>query len=1056
MSTKKTEHYRQVKQQPAFSEIEQEVLAFWEKEKIFEKSVEQRPASLKDGSSNEFVFYDGPPFANGLPHYGHLLTGFVKDAVPRYQTMRGKRVERRFGWDCHGLPAEMESEKELNISGRQQIEQFGIKNFNSHCATSVLKYTREWETYVRRQARWVDFSNDYKTMDLSYMESVLWAFKQLWEKGLVYEGYKVMPYSWACETPLSNFETRMDNSYRPRQDPAVTVAFSLNPQAGETSKLKLLVWTTTPWTLPSNLAVAVGSEISYALMQEEETTYVLAEAALEKYEKQLANARRTGTIKGKDLQARTYQPLFPYFSETRSAFRVLEADFVNTDEGTGIVHMAPGFGEDDQKVCEANGIEIVCPVDNAGKFTAEVSDYQGLQVLEANKQIISDLKTRGVLIKHESYEHNYPHCWRTDTPLIYKALSSWYVKVTDFKDRMVELNQQINWIPSHIKDGQFGKWLENARDWSISRNRFWGTPIPVWKSDNPEYPRIDVYGSLDELEQDFGVRPDNLHRTDIDELVRPNPDDPSGKSMMRRVPEVFDCWFESGSMPFAQMHYPFENKEWFDKNFPADFIVEYVAQTRGWFYTLMVLATALFDKHPFRNCICHGVVVDENGQKLSKRLRNYPTPEEVFSSYGADALRWFMLSSPVLRGLDIQIDSKGSGIADVLRSIINPIWNAYYFFTLYANSDGVKAQARADSNDLLDRYILAKTGQLHAEITKAFDEYELTRACSSIITFIDVLNNWYIRRSRDRFWKHDKDQDKVNAYNTLFFCLVNLCKMGAPLLPLINEEIFRGLTGEQSVHLTDWPQASLFPHDTELVRAMDLVREVCSAGLSIRESREIRTRQPLKALIISGEGLSILEPYSVLIKDELNVKEVRFEKSFDSHASLELSVNARALGPRLGARTAQVIKASKQGDWIRNEDGSVTVAGEKLEETEYSLRLVAKEGVAGRALNANRTMAVLDLELNQELLEEGVARDLVRLVQQSRKEADLHIADRITLSIKSPDAKLKDIIERHKSYICEQTLAIEVAYDGLERAHFNKEGIKLGEFSLELSLSRSS
>ncbi|HLQ37380.1 MAG TPA: isoleucine--tRNA ligase, partial [Planctomycetota bacterium] len=689
MTAPANKHYPDVEPQARFPQIETEVLEYWRTQNIFQQSIDQRPAG-KDGH-NEYVFYDGPPFANGLPHYGHLLTGFVKDVIPRYQTMRGRRVERRFGWDCHGLPAEMEAEKELKISGREAITAFGIDKYNDACRRSVLKFTKEWQNYVTRQARWVDFEHDYKTMDLSYMESVLWAFAQLHQKGLVYEGHRVMPYSWAMQTPVSNHETRIDDATRPRQDPAITVAFRLVPRPGDPGPLQVLVWTTTPWTLPSNLALAVGPDIDYAIVERDGVRYVIGAATLAGYDKELAGFETVGKLKGRELVGRSYEPLFPYFKDHANSFKVLAGEFVDTAEGTGIVHMAPGFGEDDQKVCEANGIKLVCPVDDRGRFTSEVPDWQGQLVFDANKDIIRVLKERGVLKKHVTYTHNYPHCWRTREPLIYKAIAgAWFVKVTAIKPRLLANNQQIHWIPDHIRDGQFGKWLENARDWSISRNRFWGAPIPVWKSDDPQHPRTDVYGSIAELERDFDVKVTDLHRPFIDQLTRKNPDDPSGRSTMRRVPEVLDCWFESGSMPFAQVHYPFENKAWFEHHFPADFIVEYVAQTRGWFYTMVVLATALFDKPPFRHCICHGVVLDEDGQKLSKSLRNYPDPEQLFATTGADALRWFLLSSPILRGADLQIDKEGRQIAEVVRLVLNPIWNAYYFFSLYANSDGVQ------------------------------------------------------------------------------------------------------------------------------------------------------------------------------------------------------------------------------------------------------------------------------------------------------------------------------------------------------------------------------
>ncbi len=680
--------YPDVPAAPDLPAVEDDILASWAESRTFEESVERRPGGpgQPGAADNEYVFYDGPPFANGLPHYGHLLTGFVKDAIPRYQTMRGRRVERRFGWDCHGLPAETEAEKELGVSGRGPITQYGIDRFNSYCRTSVLRYTHEWERYVTRQARWVDFEHDYKTMDLSYMESVMWAIKQLWDKGLLYEGYRVLPYCWECETPLSNFETRQDNAYRDRQDPAVTVAFALD----DDPPVSLWVWTTTPWTLPSNLAIAVGPDIDYGVFESEGRRVILAEAAIPDYEKELVSFHQVGTVKGSELVGRTYRPLFPYFSGTPAAFRVLAGEFVTTGEGTGIVHMAPGFGEDDQRLCEAAGIPLVVPVDDRGRFTDEVPDYRGVQVFDANQPIVRDLRARLALVRQDSYVHSYPHCWRTDTPLIYKAVSSWFVRVTAIRDRMVELNQEITWVPSHVRDGAFGKWLENARDWSISRNRFWGSPIPVWKSDNPEYPRVDFYGSLDEMEADFGVRPSDLHRPFIDELTRPNPDDPTGQSTMRRVTDVLDCWFDSGSMPFAQVHYPFEQRDWFDSHFPGDFIVEYIGQTRGWFYTLHVLATALFDRPAFRTCMAHGILLGDDGQKMSKRLRNYPDPEAMFVKHGADAMRWFLLSSPVLRGGDMAV--REQGIRDAVRSAIHPLWNAWYFFTLYANADGVTAR----------------------------------------------------------------------------------------------------------------------------------------------------------------------------------------------------------------------------------------------------------------------------------------------------------------------------------------------------------------------------
>lgn len=1043
--------YPDVDPQPAFPEIEREVLDFWRREKIFRSSVEKRPAG--ENGANEYVFYDGPPFANGLPHYGHLLTGYIKDIVPRYQTMRGHRVERRFGWDCHGLPAELEAEKELGISGRSKIIEYGIEAFNAQCRRSVLRYTEAWQEYVTRQARWVDFQNDYKTMDLSYMESVLWAFKQLWDKGLVYEGYKVMPYSWAAETPLSNFETRLDNSYRERQDPAITLRFELERASGEELPTDALVWTTTPWTLVSNLALAVGPEIEYALFELDGRRLILGEATATKYESLLTAARRVGSLRGEALVGRRYRPLFPFFEDARNSFRVLAAGFVDTKEGTGIVHLAPGFGEDDMEVCQAAGLPVVCPVDESGRFTAEVAAYEGQHVFDTNAAIIRELKQRGLLFKHETYVHNYPHCWRTDTPLIYKAMSCWFLRVSGIRDRMVELNQQIRWIPEHIRDGLFGNWLEGARDWCISRNRFWGSPLPVWKSDDPKYSRIDVYGSLDELERDFGVRLRDLHRPGIDELVRPNPDDPSGQSRMRRVPDVLDCWFESGSMPFAQVHYPFENREWFEKHFPADFITEYLAQTRGWFYTLTVLGTALFDRPPFRTCICHGVVLDENGQKLSKRLSNYPSPDEIFSSYGADALRWFLVSSPILRGNDLQIDREGHAIRDVVRLVIKPIWNAYYFFCLYANSEGIEAKPRTDAQPVLDRYILAKTRTLVSDVTELMDAYDLPAACARITAFIDALNNWYIRRSRDRFWKHEEDQDQRDAYDTLYSVLVTLLRVVSPLLPLLSEKIYRGLTGEKSVHLTDWPSAEPLPADPELVARMDRVRDVCSSGLGLRRSEKIRVRQPLRSLTVAGAGVEDLRPFLGLIQDEVNVKEVELTSEIERYATFRLQVNARVLGKRLGSKMQQVIRAAKQGLWQKG-PGGIEVAGEVLGAGDFELLLQAKEGVSCQALSSNDAVVILDLELNEELEQEGRARDLVRVVQQARKEADLHVSDRIHLVLKLPP-EWAEAAERFRDYVAEQTLARRLELGSAAPPDgFSLHEAKLGGTSIQIGLSK--
>lgn len=796
-----------------FSELEHKVLDFWNREFIFERSIDYRK---KENTNNDFIFFDGPPFANGLPHYGHLLAGYVKDTVARYQTMNGKVVERKFGWDCHGLPAEMNVEKDLGVSGKKAIEEYGIEKFNNSCKESVLKYVTEWKNYVNRSGRWVDFDGGYKTMNLNYMESILWVFKQLYNKGLLYEDYRVMPYSWKCQTPLSNFETRMDNSYRERADKAITVKFRLTTLSEFIDNLNLenpnvyvLAWTTTPWTLPSNLALTINKNFEYVLIKKDNNYYILCKTLLHKYKKELSideegNFDIITEFTGEKIIGLKYEPLMPYLidlkevKESTNCFTIIHGDFVTTEDGTGIVHTAPGFGEDDNNVCKPLGIPTICPVDDAGCFTDIISDYNGKQVFDANDLIIIKLKEENKWLKTEQYIHNYPHCWRTDTPLIYRAMSSWYVKVSSLKDKLIENNQNINWIPEHIKNGRFGKWLEGARDWSITRNRFWGCPVPVWKSTDPKYPRIDVYGSLDELEIDFGVRPTNLHRPYIDKLTRKNPDDPTGKSMMVRVPDVLDCWFESGSMPYAQLHYPFENEDYFKNNFPADFIAEGDGQIRGWFYVLLVIATALFDKNPFKNCMAFGVIVDEEGKKLSKRWRNYVDPNDAFEMYGSDAIRWLMLKSPVLKEEELRISKDGKDMKEILRLAIKPMINSYDFFCLYANSDGIKAEKNFFSQNIMDKYILSKLKITIEKIKKSMDTYDLGDACRESEAFFEVLNNWYIRRNKPRFWKSTQDQDKQDAYNTLYTVLVVMMEAIAPLAPFTSEYIWMGL------NFTDW------------------------------------------------------------------------------------------------------------------------------------------------------------------------------------------------------------------------------------------------------------
>jgi len=1040
---------------PDFPRIEEGVLAFWKDDDTFRASVERNPTGTN--GANEFVFYDGPPFANGLPHYGHLLTGYVKDVVPRYQTMRGRHVERRFGWDTHGLPAELEAMRQLGLKTVADIEALGVEKFNAACRESVLRYTDEWQAYVTRQARWVDFENDYKTLDPDYMESVLWAFRTLYDKGLVYEGWRVLPYCWNDETPLSTHELRMDDDvYQMRNDPAVTVGFRL-----ETGELAL-IWTTTPWTLPSNLAIMVSPEIDYVVIETDAgptgTTerYVIGEARVGAYARDLFGdaakekdfdwrSHVVERLTGADLVGRSYAPPFSYYAGQPRAHRVVVADFVTTDEGTGLVHSAGAFGEEDKEVTDREGIEAVMPVGPDGRFTWPVQEYAGMLVFDANSHIIDDLKaaTRGeraasvtpgtVLLRQESYAHSYPHCWRCRNPLIYKAVSSWFIEVTKIKDRMGELNAGITWVPEHVKDGQFGKWLAGARDWSISRNRYWGTPIPIWVSDDPAYPRTDVYGSIAQLEADFKVEVTDLHRPFIDELTRPNPDDPTGKSRMRRIGDVFDVWFDSGSMPYAQVHYPFENAEWFEHHYPGDFIVEYIGQTRGWFYTMHVLATALFDRPAFASCISHGIVLGSDGLKMSKSLRNYPDVYEVFDRDGADAMRWFLMSSPILRGGNLIVTEQG--IREGVRQTLIPLWNAYYFFTLYANAAnggaGYEAKQSRDSEHVLDRYILGKLDELVVDLTARLDALDVAAACDALRGFLEVLSNWYIRRSRDRFWDGGSAESYA-AFDTLFTVLETTTRVAAPLLPLVAEEVWRGLTGGRSVHLTDWPvPPEADDGAADLTAAMDRVREVCSTGSALRKAQGLRVRLPLARLTVVADDAAALAPYVDLVRDELNVRAVDLTASDEGAATFGvrqvLQVNARAAGPRLGRDVQQAIKGSKSGDWSVDETGVVTSGGFALQEGEYALVTQVgdvDDAVADRAVSMlpGGGFVVLDTEVTPELAAEGLARDVVRAVQQARREAGLDVSDRIRLILSGSGAVLS-ALETHGALVRSEVLA---------------------------------
>ena len=1014
MSSKKI--YPETKPTINFPEMEEKILSFWNKEHIFERSIDERD------EKDEFVFYDGPPFANGLPHYGHVLQSYTKDTIARYQTMKGKKVNRRWGWDCHGLPPELKTEKELGISGKKAIEEYGIDKFTDKCKIDVLKYTNDWKGIINRLGRWVDMENSYKTMDKEYSESIMWAFKELYKKGLLYEDFRILPYSWAAETPLSNFE--VNQGYKDKTDTTATVKFSLN------NGLKLLVWTTTPWTLPSNLMLAVGEDIEYTIFELNDEKLVLASSRIPAYKKELEKATPIKTIKGKELVGEHYTPLFDYFKDYKekyNAFQVLKGDFVSTEDGTGIVHIAPGFGEDDFNLCKNynKDFPILCPIDSTGSFTNSVKDLEGMQVFETNDIILSKLKSENKLFKKDQITHSYPFCWRTDKPLIYKAMSSWFVKVVDIKDKLIEENQKITWIPEHLKNGRFGKWLEGARDWSISRNRFWGAPIPVWKSDNPKYPRIDVFGSIKEIEEASGMTITDLHRPHIDKIVYKNPDDPSGQSMMRRVEDVFDCWFESGSMPFASCHYPFENKQWFEKNFPADFITEATDQTRGWFYTLVVMGVALFGKAPFKTCVCSGFVFDEKGQKLSKKLGNYSEPTEFFNKYGSDAFRWLLLSSPLLRGEIARISKEGTEILTTARKSQIPLYNAYHFFTLYANADEVKATYDTTSNEIMDRYIISKLNELKNASIDTMDKYDIATFCSNIERFLDILNNWYIRQTRERFWGTNVSKDsQIKAFNTLYSVLIDLTKLMAPLMPFTTDYIYKNLTGEESIHLSLYPTKTT-EIDTKLIEAMDMVQSVCSTSKTIREENSIRNRQALSNMIIASPRCDILKPYEDIIKSESNIKTITFTTDIDKYAKKILYIYTPIVGKRLGKALAEIQKQSKQNNF-EIKDGICEIAGYTLQPNEYEIRVEILGNTKGKATPDNSAVIILDTNITNELKTEGIIRDFIRSIQEERKTKNFDVSDRITLTYHTTNNDIKEGIEKYQKEISSTTLSVEM------------------------------
>jgi len=1019
--------FKAVNSRTNFPKLEEEILEFWKNKNIFEKSLKSR----KD--CEEFVFYDGPPFATGLPHYGHLLAGTLKDVVPRYQTMRGKLVDRVFGWDCHGLPVEYEMEKELNLAGKKAIEDYGIDNFNEACRGIVLRYTKEWETVVNRMGRWVDFKRGYHTMDKDYMESIWWVFKQLWDKDLIYEGYKILPYCPRCSTPLSNFEA--NQGYMEVTDPAVTVRF----QSVVDENCYLLAWTTTPWTLPSNMALAVGADIDYVKIEDGSNFYILGESRLDAYYTNPEDYKIISRFKGEDLLGCSYVPLFPYFEELKEdgAFRVVTADYVSTEDGTGIVHTAPGFGEDDSFTGKKHGIPEVCPIDEECRFTAAVYDYQGKYVKDTDKDIIKRLKVEGKLVHRSTIKHNYPHCWRDDSPLIYRAVSTWFVRIDKIKEKMIKANDQINWMPEHIKDGRFGKWLENARDWAISRNRYWGCPMPIWR--NKETGEVICIGSIEELEKLTGEKVDDIHKHFVDKLAIPAS---SGKGELTRVPEVLDCWFESGSMPYAQNHYPFENKDWFESNYPADFIAEGLDQTRGWFYTLVVLGAALFDKPAFKNVIVNGMILAEDGQKMSKRKKNYPDPMYIINHYGADALRLFMLGSPVVRADDLRFSE--DGVKETLRSVILPIWNSYSFFVTYANVDNwepAKGDIREPKklSNPLDRWILSSLCQMVSEIREHMDNYRLQKAANRFEAFVEGLTNWYIRRSRRRFWKSQNDSDKDEAYRTLHFVLLTFVKTACPFIPFITDEIYKNLKTDdmpESIHLCDYPEIDSSMRDIDLEIQMEHTITAVSLGRYLRTKRELKVRQPLQKVVIITADVKVqklLHETSDIIKEELNVKEVEFTGNEENLVDRHSKANFKILGPRIGKdmkEVAVLIADFDASDIVSLLAGQTIVlhlsSGKDLEVGKDDVMIFRKEKEGLTVATEKDITVALDTTIDAALEEEGFAREVVSKIQNMRRDMDLKVADRIEIKYSVPKKYISALIN-FEDYIKTETLCLKLS-----------------------------
>lgn len=1015
---------KKVESNVSFPKMEASILAFWKENKIIQKGLKANE------DKDAFLFYDGPPFATGLPHYGHLLAGTLKDIVPRYWVMKGKNVERRWGWDCHGLPVEFEMENELGLHGHKDVENYGVAKFNEACRNIVLRYTKEWEEVVERTGRWVDFENKYRTMDTSFMESVWWIFKQLWDKKYIFEGHRVMPYSWRIATPLSNFEAGLN--YKEVQDPSLTIRLKSTKH-----NRWFLAWTTTPWTLPANLALSANPEMDYVEIEEAESKnhYVLAKDRLAAYYKEESLYTIVKAFKGTELEGESYEPLFPYFKElaAQGAFKVILGDHVTATDGTGLVHTAPAHGEEDFEVAKKYKIPLADATDHEGNITDKAPEFKGLNIKDADKEIIKYLKQKGSVVKHETLNHNYPYCWRSDTPLMNKAISTWFVSMEPLKKNLLKNNAKTHWVPEHLRDGRFGNWLENARDWNISRNRFWGTPLPIWRCDKTCNEMLCV-GSIEELHKLSGKKLDDIHKHYVDDVTIPCP---KCKKAMKRIPEVLDCWFESGSMPYAQVHYPFENKEKFDKAFPADFIAEGIDQTRGWFYTLSVLSTALFDKPPFKNVIVNGLVLAEDGKKMSKRLKNYPDPKYVLDTYGADSMRAYLASSPASHAEDLRFSE--NGLKEIIRSVLLPFWNAYSFFVTYAMADGWSPESYDPKNldkleNDLDKWVISRLQSLVKEVEDRMEVYHLYEVVPEVIGFIDQLTNWYIRLNRRRFWSEEKNLDKELAYTTLYYTLTEFCKIMAPIMPFITEEIYQNLkdkkTGKESVHLCLFPEKKPNWIHTELEERMELIETVVSMGRNARSTNNLKTRQPLKELLVitkhAGDKNTI-EAYADILKNELNVKKISFTSDESKWVNLGAKANAKVLGPRLGKKMQLVLQKVREltPDKVQELEskGSIVVEGETVQLSEVVIERLPKQ--AGVIQTFKNVTIWLDTATDEALINEGRAREFVNRIQKLRKDSGFEVVDFIEIYFETSPELTKAIKDNH-DYISSECLAKKI------------------------------